>query len=287
MFLVVCAAPLAACGGSAPPAASSGGPPRGATASLLHRVRRRSWRTSRWSPVATATWATTVRTTGTVDWDDDQTTQAITQVGGPITRIARRHRHGVHGGRPAAVRRQPRRGRRRLGVPQGEEPASTWPRRTRDREPRPAGAQGHRPARPRVGSRPDSNDAVDGRHAERTQALEILGLTPTDLDAAERAERADPARAGDARADRRHGRPASWCCPDRSSRPARPSRSSSATCRPSGCRATSTRATWPRCTSATRSTCARAAFPEVFHGVVTYIGERDRSRRRERRRSGS
>ena len=34
------------------------------------------------------TWETTVRTTGTVDWDNDHTTQAITQVSGPITRIA-------------------------------------------------------------------------------------------------------------------------------------------------------------------------------------------------------
>ena len=33
------------------------------------------------------TWATVLRTTGTVDWDNDQTTQAITQVSGPITRI--------------------------------------------------------------------------------------------------------------------------------------------------------------------------------------------------------
>jgi cobalt-zinc-cadmium efflux system membrane fusion protein len=38
-------------------------------------------------PVRTATWSTTVRTTGTVDWDADHTTQAITQVNGPITRI--------------------------------------------------------------------------------------------------------------------------------------------------------------------------------------------------------
>jgi cobalt-zinc-cadmium efflux system membrane fusion protein len=30
---------------------------------------------------------TTIRTTGTVDWDNDHTTQAITQVNGPITRI--------------------------------------------------------------------------------------------------------------------------------------------------------------------------------------------------------
>ena len=38
-------------------------------------------------PVRRATWSTTVRTTGTVDWDADRTTQAITQVNGPISRI--------------------------------------------------------------------------------------------------------------------------------------------------------------------------------------------------------
>ncbi len=37
--------------------------------------------------VSTTTWATTLHTTGTVDWDNDHTTQAITQVSGPITRI--------------------------------------------------------------------------------------------------------------------------------------------------------------------------------------------------------
>ncbi len=35
----------------------------------------------------TTTWSTIVRTTGTVDWDNDHTTQAITQVSGPISRI--------------------------------------------------------------------------------------------------------------------------------------------------------------------------------------------------------
>jgi cobalt-zinc-cadmium efflux system membrane fusion protein len=34
-----------------------------------------------------ATWSVTVQTTGTVDWDADHTTQAITQVSGPISRI--------------------------------------------------------------------------------------------------------------------------------------------------------------------------------------------------------
>jgi len=37
--------------------------------------------------VRTATWSLVVRTTGTVDWDADHTTQAITQVNGPISRI--------------------------------------------------------------------------------------------------------------------------------------------------------------------------------------------------------
>ena len=37
--------------------------------------------------VTQTTWMTILRTTGTVDWDNDRTTQAITQVSGPITRI--------------------------------------------------------------------------------------------------------------------------------------------------------------------------------------------------------
>jgi cobalt-zinc-cadmium efflux system membrane fusion protein len=38
-------------------------------------------------PVRNASWTTTIHTTGTVDWDADRTTQAITQVNGPISRI--------------------------------------------------------------------------------------------------------------------------------------------------------------------------------------------------------
>src|ERR1019366_5524053 len=37
--------------------------------------------------VRTATWPSAVHTTGTVDWDANHTTQAITQVNGPIARI--------------------------------------------------------------------------------------------------------------------------------------------------------------------------------------------------------
>ena len=37
--------------------------------------------------ISKAVWSPAVRTTGTVDWDADQTTQAITQVNGPIARL--------------------------------------------------------------------------------------------------------------------------------------------------------------------------------------------------------
>jgi cobalt-zinc-cadmium efflux system membrane fusion protein len=39
------------------------------------------------SMVQTTNWPVAIHTTGTVDWDADHTTQAITQVNGPITRI--------------------------------------------------------------------------------------------------------------------------------------------------------------------------------------------------------
>src|SRR5580658_10375532 len=38
-------------------------------------------------PVRRTTWTIAINTTGTVDWDADHTTQAITQVNGPISRI--------------------------------------------------------------------------------------------------------------------------------------------------------------------------------------------------------
>ena len=38
-------------------------------------------------PVRTTTWSIAIHITGTVDWDADHTTQAITQVNGPISRI--------------------------------------------------------------------------------------------------------------------------------------------------------------------------------------------------------
>lgn len=50
--------------------------------------------------VKSGAWRVNVETTGTVDWDADQTTQAITQVSGPITRIAVDYGSHVKAGDP-------------------------------------------------------------------------------------------------------------------------------------------------------------------------------------------
>ncbi len=50
--------------------------------------------------MARANWDISVHTTGTVDWDADHTTQAITQVNGPISRILVDIGSKVHAGEP-------------------------------------------------------------------------------------------------------------------------------------------------------------------------------------------
>lgn len=51
-------------------------------------------------PVRRAAWRTRIDTTGTVDWDADHTTSAITQVSGPITRILVDYGSHVRAGDP-------------------------------------------------------------------------------------------------------------------------------------------------------------------------------------------
>ena len=96
--------------GRAPAAASVGTSKR----RILHGPSRSARRICRWRPSRQATWSTVVRTTGTVDWDNDHTTQAITQVSGPITAHRRRHRHAVKAGDPLLLRRQRRHHQRHL-----------------------------------------------------------------------------------------------------------------------------------------------------------------------------
>ncbi len=65
---------------NAAPAAQSGQPG-------LFTVPRDQLAHIRIAPVERASWDIAIHTTGTVDWDADHTTQAITQVNGPISRI--------------------------------------------------------------------------------------------------------------------------------------------------------------------------------------------------------
>ncbi len=72
--------------------------------------------------VARASWGVAIHTTGTVDWDQDHTTQAITQVNGPITRILVDVGTPVQKGSAAALRLQSRRRQRHRRLPQGPQP---------------------------------------------------------------------------------------------------------------------------------------------------------------------
>jgi cobalt-zinc-cadmium efflux system membrane fusion protein len=75
---------LCSCGGPKEPPAVAG--PAADEASLFD-VPAKQISNLRIAEARTESWSTVVRTTGTVDWDADRTTQAITQVNGPISRL--------------------------------------------------------------------------------------------------------------------------------------------------------------------------------------------------------
>ena len=85
---------LAGCGGTKPqdaasqaPGATQGDAAGGKSAAGYFTVPEQQMSHIQLVPVGKTTWQTILHTTGTVDWDNDHTTQAITQVSGPITRI--------------------------------------------------------------------------------------------------------------------------------------------------------------------------------------------------------
>jgi cobalt-zinc-cadmium efflux system membrane fusion protein len=95
MLIAAFALAAAACGGAsqpaaAPPAASSASASNDAsqTTASYFTVPQEQMSHVQLANASQTQWTTTVQTTGTVDWDGDKTTQAITQVGGPITRLA-------------------------------------------------------------------------------------------------------------------------------------------------------------------------------------------------------
>jgi cobalt-zinc-cadmium efflux system membrane fusion protein len=77
---------LSACGSSTPPPGAASAPAAAPDATYF-TVPADQLPHLKLLPVRKTTWSATVHTTGTVDWDNDHTTQAITQVSGPITRI--------------------------------------------------------------------------------------------------------------------------------------------------------------------------------------------------------
>jgi membrane fusion protein, heavy metal efflux system len=82
---------LAACGGSKPQGAAGPAQPAASASATpeagYFTVPAQQLSHLQLVPVTKTTWMTVLHTTGTVDWDNDHTTQAITQVSGPITRI--------------------------------------------------------------------------------------------------------------------------------------------------------------------------------------------------------
>jgi membrane fusion protein, heavy metal efflux system len=92
-FTIALALMLTGCGGSKPQA--TGDSPQAAPSAATSATPAAAYFTVppqqlahlQLVAVTQTTWMTILRTTGTVDWDNDRTTQAITQVSGPITRI--------------------------------------------------------------------------------------------------------------------------------------------------------------------------------------------------------
>src|SRR5262249_9510509 len=72
---------------AAPPPATATSGGQGSTAPSYFAVPSEQLAHLEIEPVKRTAFTTNLRTTGTVDWDNDHTTQAITQVSGPITRI--------------------------------------------------------------------------------------------------------------------------------------------------------------------------------------------------------
>ncbi len=133
-------------------------------------------------PVQKEDWAVVVRTTGTVDWDSDHTTQVIAQVSGPITRILVDTGTVVETGSPLLYVSSPdvanaiatyRKARNRLNL------EKSILDRSKDLLDHRAIAQ-----KDYEGAQADYNDASTDLQNAR-DALQIFGVTSKEIDAAE------------------------------------------------------------------------------------------------------
>lgn len=138
-------------------------------------------------PARVMPFETTVRTTGTVDWDNDHTSQAITQVNGPITRILVDTGTVVKEGQPLLYVASPdvagaistfRKAQNRLSL------AKTNLDRSKDLLQHKAIAQ-----RDFEDAQADYNDAATDLETAR-QSLIIFGVSPDEIQAAEKQDTA-------------------------------------------------------------------------------------------------
>ena len=134
-------------------------------------------------PVESRTWQVAVHTTGTVDWDADHTTQAITQVNGPITRILVDTGASVKAGDPLLY----------VSSPDVANAISAY-RKARNREVlakrivdrmRDLLARGAVAGKDAESAEADYNDAMTDVQTS-LQALRIFGITRSEIDEAER-----------------------------------------------------------------------------------------------------
>lgn len=194
LALAAFAAALASCGGGTPaqtPASKAAaaapadtGSASGAAASgaTYFTVPQEQLAHLEIQPARTMPFETALKTTGTVDWDNDHTSQAITQVSGPITRILVDTGAVVKQGQPLLYVASPditaavstyRKAQNRLAL------AKANLDRSSDLLEHKAIAQ-----RDFEQARADYNDAATDLETAR-QALRILGVSPADIQAAE------------------------------------------------------------------------------------------------------
>ena len=81
-----------------------------------------------------AVWSPAVRTTGTVDWDADHTTQAITQVNGPISRLLVDTGAVVTADQPLLYVSSPDVGERRRHLQESAQPAGLFQENARSQQ---------------------------------------------------------------------------------------------------------------------------------------------------------
>ena len=143
---------------------------------------------------------TTVRTTGTVDWDADHTTQAITQVNGPISRLLVDTGESGSSEPAPAICIEPGRRQRDIDLQEGAQSPGVFEENAGPKQGS-AGAQGDR-QKDLEAAEQDYNDA-QAEVENDLQALKIFGVTAAgDRRGAASGRRHQPAT-GRALADRR------------------------------------------------------------------------------------